>query len=83
MTGQKWRALAEAGWQLDGEAEATKDFETLGLAIGEWERVTGLDSTYLGTVSDAAPHLFIWSNGPKSGAWRAQCPTHGYRYEGQ
>lgn len=61
---------------------ASREGLTLGEAIAEWERITGLDSAALGCSCCGAPHLFTTynDNGTYLESYSPDFPTSGSRY---
>ena len=50
--------LADAGWHVNGNKQASKSFDSIREAISDWEETTGLDSNERGCDCCGEPHYF-------------------------
>lgn len=84
LSDDDWKKLEAAGWTVEWEEEvwlgalarrASKDFETVGDAIREFEKVTGQEASDEGCNCCGAPHSFSWEGGYACGE---DCLEHLY-----
>jgi hypothetical protein len=86
LADKNWKDLEAAGWNVKWRSRrflgalattATREGLSMGDAIDEWERVTGLDSAALGCNCCGAPHSFSDSEG---NYYYPEAPISGGRY---
>lgn len=84
LSDDDWKKLEAAGWSVEWKKErwlgalaksASKDFDSVGAAIREFEEVTGQQASDEGCNCCGAPHSFSWEGGYASGE---DCLQHLY-----